>query len=1199
MAEGTTLERLQVVIEAKAEAYKKEIDAVKAKTEKVTATVNKCTGRIHDAINKVTTGSAGKEIDSLTNKLNKQTEAINAQTAKVENLRNKLNAMNSGGARNGSISFLESELKKAERAMAAADKEMQPLLSKLTELRYQEEQGLKPYGLEEVIRKIDELNPKYDELENKVIDLNRKLEEARMNPESTAEVQKLTSELELAAQKLDRLRGEAAQTHERLEKAGSGGASGMERFRKAMSAAADVMNKVKGKISGVTAALHKHKKASDGCRLSADKLSKSLFRLGNMFKLMLIRQSMRAIIEGGKQGFQNLAQYSDSTNQSLSLLMSSLTQLKNAFAVAVSPMLNAFAPALNTIIQLAVTAANAIGQLFAALTGKGTVVQAVGVNEDYAASLDKTGSAAKKAAKDIKNATLGIDELNVIQQKQDSGGAGGISPSDMFETVEVEGKYKDLSKKIKDIMGKLFRPFKEAWNREGKFVMDSWKYALNEVKKLFKDIGEDFLTVWNQAETIDMLSDALHIIGDIGLIVGNLARNFREAWNENETGLHIMENIRDIFAIITRHIRSAAGATVEWADKLDFKPLLTAFERFTESLKPVVDASSGIFEDFYTQVLLPLGTWTMEKGLPELLDVLTSFNEKVDWEKIRGNLSEFWKKLEPFAETVGEGLILFLQRFSDLVAGVLNSEWLAGILEAIGDALEGIEAEDVADAIGALATAFLAFKAGSMAYNAVSFLATNLPLLATIGIVTAGVTLVMTGFEAFKQWKEDIDYINENGFKNWQGNNKENGKFSPWNIYDRDPNEANSLTGVKSPFMSNEGGFNTDLVKSPFDIKDWLEDAKTGISEWQESNWKAREEEQQEFDTWFTGFDQTCSTTWDNIKGYWSEKWDGVSSWFENNVSPWFTAEKWSGIYDGMKTSLGTKWDEITEWWNNTAIVAWWEESVAPWFTIEKWSELYENIRLSLEEKWNEITEWWDNSAIVVWWDEHVSPWFTVEKWSGILQNIKVSFKTKWDETVGQWKTGIDSWWKQHVEPWFTKARWQKLGENLKNGIYEGFKGLANKVVDVLNGVISSLEGMINSAIKGVNDFLAKVNQTSLGEKLGLDFQLGNISFGRIPQFAAGGYPDIGSLFIANEAGPELVGTIGGRTAVAPEHSITEGIEEAAYQGMRRALSEESISGMLAQLIEAVKEGKIIEADGREIAAVVNDRNTRNGIVFT
>lgn len=88
-------------------------------------------------------------------------------------------------------------------------------------------------------------------------------------------------------------------------------------------------------------------------------------------------------------------------------------------------------------------------------------------------------------------------------------------------------------------------------------------------------------------------------------------------------------------------------------------------------------------------------------------------------------------------------------------------------------------------------------------------------------------------------------------------------------------------------------------------------------------------------------------------------------------------------------------------------------------------------------------------------------------------------------------------------------------------------------------------------------------------------------------------------MFIANESGPELVGTMGGRTAVAPETSITKGIEEAAYQGMKRALSEESIGGMIAQLIDAVKEGKIIEVDGREIVTVVNERNVRNGLQFT
>ena len=57
-------------------------------------------------------------------------------------------------------------------------------------------------------------------------------------------------------------------------------------------------------------------------------------------------------------------------------------------------------------------------------------------------------------------------------------------------------------------------------------------------------------------------------------------------------------------------------------------------------------------------------------------------------------------------------------------------------------------------------------------------------------------------------------------------------------------------------------------------------------------------------------------------------------------------------------------------------------------------------------------------------------------------------------------------------------------GENLKNGIYEGFKGLANKVVDVLNNVISSLESMLNTALDGINDLLSKLNESPLGKML-------------------------------------------------------------------------------------------------------------------
>ena len=52
-----------------------------------------------------------------------------------------------------------------------------------------------------------------------------------------------------------------------------------------------------------------------------------------------------------------------------------------------------------------------------------------------------------------------------------------------------------------------------------------------------------------------------------------------------------------------------------------------------------------------------------------------------------------------------------------------------------------------------------------------------------------------------------------------------------------------------------------------------------------------------------------------------------------------------------------------------------------------------------------------------------------------------------------------------------------------------------------------------------------------------------------------GGIVESGQLFIANESGPELIGNIGNRTAVANSQQITEGIENATYNAMTRALN--------------------------------------------
>lgn len=190
--------------------------------------------------------------------------------------------------------------------------------------------------------------------------------------------------------------------------------------------------------------------------------------IGMTAKFMFASFVIRGAINGAKEGFQNLAQYSSSTNASLSMLMSSLTQLKNSLATAFAPILDVVAPILNQFLQMIIRAVNAVGQLMGALTGKSTIVRAKKVNQDYAASLNGTSKGlknnasnankAQKEAEKYKRTLLGFDQINKMDDNSssdtgsgggaDDGALGGID--NMFETTAVQSKFKDLAKLIKD-----------------------------------------------------------------------------------------------------------------------------------------------------------------------------------------------------------------------------------------------------------------------------------------------------------------------------------------------------------------------------------------------------------------------------------------------------------------------------------------------------------------------------------------------------------------------------------------------------------------------------------------------------------------------------------------------------------------------------------------------------------------------------
>lgn len=222
-------------------------------------------------------------------------------------------------------------------------------------------------------------------------------------------------------------------------------------------------------ISGIPF-LNRTKSSFNGLGTSGRGLTGILKTIGMTAKFMFASFVIRGAVDGAKQGFQNLAQYSGETNRSLSLLMSSLTQLKNSLATAFAPILNVVAPILNSFIQTVINVVNSIGQLMGALTGKTTMVTAKKVNQDYAASLNSTSTGLKnnaknadtasKAAKQYQRTLLGFDQINKLNDDSDSPGSGGTgsgtdtSPlggvNDMFQTTAIKSRFKDLAKLIKD-----------------------------------------------------------------------------------------------------------------------------------------------------------------------------------------------------------------------------------------------------------------------------------------------------------------------------------------------------------------------------------------------------------------------------------------------------------------------------------------------------------------------------------------------------------------------------------------------------------------------------------------------------------------------------------------------------------------------------------------------------------------------------
>lgn len=156
---------------------------------------------------------------------------------------------------------------------------------------------------------------------------------------------------------------------------------------------------------------------------------------------------------------------------------------------------------------------------------------------------------------------------------------------------------------------------------------------------------------------------------------------------------------------------------------------------------------------------------------------------------------------------------------------------------------------------------------------------------------------------------------------------------------------------------------------------------------------------------------------------------------------------------------------------------------------------------------------------------------------------------------------------------------------NVKNSIFNKVKSLTSTVS------VKEDSTSISNVTKKIKQALEKIKLEITAETVGGKAMAVLKS---VTGYATGGFPNQGQLFIANEAGPELVGTMGGRTAVANSDQITQGIAQAVAPAVYNAV----VSAM--QNTQRGNSDVVVNIDGKQVFKAVqrqaNDYTAQTGL---
>lgn len=1053
------------------QAFSKQLDELSKNVERMTNTISKNTKDASSNIgNNFASGirkakpKVSKEVDALVNEINAKMGQAKAAQEKVAYLKSQRQDASAKGDTGKTIKYDE-QIARAQANMTKFHDQAKGLAKEI-----KSEFDSVPSSLDNIVKKMALNEIQIEAMRKKIKGLKSTYEDQRIpkgtfqngfkefkdTPASdkTAEaIQKQSVKMNKLINDNDRLQKEYAKTEDRansLRKAlarintalGSSSirtgdavdgatktGAGMKQSERAVSRYGGVFNRMQNALSHGSRGLGNGFKDSLGFvskfgsifSLTSNKvnrgtqgMSRRTGQLGQSMRGLLPSLIVYQLIGRAISGLAKNLFAAFRTNEQFS---NSLNQIKVNLMTAFYPIYTAILPAVNTLMNALATLTGQFAAFIASIFG--TTYQAAktgasGLYDDIQA-LEDTGDAAEKTKEKVKKlerVLMGFDEINKLSLNNDKEDGSSLDkpnkPSTDFGAATGDYQPPAWMKNFKNLLKDFFKPFQDAWNNQGKKVIDAWNYALKEVIGLAKAIGKSFMEVWTNGTGQRFIENLLILLADVLNIIGDIAGAFRRAWEDDGRGTALIQSIFDMWNSILELLHSVATAFRDaWNDGTGESIAANILEIYTNIFKTIGNIADQLKKAWESN---NTGREIFSIILGIIDDILSHINgitkATADWAKtldftpLLSSVKNLLKSIRPLADKVGEGVEWFYKN----VLLPLASYTIQDLIPAFLDTLKGV--------IDLLSGVIDAFK------PAFDYFWNNVlkPLAEwTGGIVVDVLKSLGDVLSTIGQWLSE----HAEGFSNFVI------AFGTFVGAIKVIGAAVKVVEVLSrifTFLSSIGGLSgvlsavgtaigtvVGILGGPITVAIGAAIA-AGVLLWK--NWDTVKEKAGQLGKWinekWNGIKSSTSEAWDSVKKWSSEKWEDTKKSVSDKVST-------------IKTNVSDKWSEIKRGTSDT----------------------WENVKSTVSDKANTAK----NNAVSAWSNMK-------EKMGSYSSTIKSNAKNAFD-SVASWASGMG----------------EKLGSGLSRGVNavkRGAAAIGNGIVSVIGGAVNGVINGINWVLGAV-----------------------------------------------------------------------------------------------------------------------------------